>query len=118
MTINPPIASLVLLTLTGVVGLAQPSRPTPAKRPLAEKRVVRMNRIGPSISERCVANADGSAEHKWLPTSGFDYHASYSAAGNWLVFTSERAGLGQSDMYRVHPDGIFTLYRTSFTTKL
>ena len=52
-----------------------------------------------------MANADGSAEHKLLPTSGFDYHASYSADGNWLVFTSERAGLGQSDIYRVHPDG-------------
>ena len=118
MTINPPIAWLVLLTLTGGVGLAQPSWPTLAERPVAEKRVVRTNRIGPSISERYVANADGSAKHKWLPTSGFDYHASYSADGNWLVFTSERAGLGQSDMYRVHPDGIFTLYRTSFTTEL
>ena len=105
MPINPPIARLVLLTLASGSGPAQPSRPTPAKRPVAEKNVMLMNRIGPSVSERYLADADGSAKHKLLPTSGFDYHASYSADGNWLVFTPERAGLGQSDIYRVHPDG-------------
>ena len=105
MPINPPIAWLLLLTLASGSGPAQPSRPTPAKRPVAEKNVMLMNRIGPSVSELYVANADDSVEHKLLPTSGFDYHASYSADGNWLVFTPERAGLGQSDIYRVHPDG-------------
>ena len=82
MRINPPIAWLVLLTLASGSGPAQPSRPTPAKRPVAEKNVMLMNRISPRVSELYVANADGSAEHKWLPTSGFDYQPSYSADGN------------------------------------
>ena len=69
------------------------------------KGVMLMNRIGPSVSELYVANADGTAEHKLLPSTGFDYHASYSSDGNWIVFTSERAGYGQSDIYRVHSDG-------------
>ena len=64
-----------------------------------------MNRIGPSVSELYIANADGTNEHKLLSTSGFDYHASYSADSQWIVFTSERKGLGQADIYRVHADG-------------
>ena len=71
----------------------------------AKKNVMLMNRIGPSVSELYVANADGTAEHKLLPTPGFDYHASFSADGKWIVFTSERTGFGQADIYRVHPDG-------------
>lgn len=64
-----------------------------------------MNRIGPSASTLYVADADGSDEHELLATSGFDYHASYSADGRWIVFTSERNGLGQADIYRVRSDG-------------
>ena len=64
-----------------------------------------MNRIGPSKSELYVSNADGTGEHKLLPTSGFDYHASYSRDGKWIVFTSERAGFGEADIYRAHADG-------------
>jgi dipeptidyl aminopeptidase/acylaminoacyl peptidase len=67
--------------------------------------VMLMNRIGPARSELYVANADGSAEHKLLNSSAFDYHASYSYDGKWTVFTSERSGYGQADIYRVHPDG-------------
>ncbi|MDQ6635402.1 MAG: hypothetical protein M3Z10_11690 [Gemmatimonadota bacterium] len=69
------------------------------------KGVMLMNRIGPSASTLYIANADGSGEHQLLPTSGFDYHASWSADGRWIVFTSERSGAGQADIYRVHPDG-------------
>jgi Tol biopolymer transport system component len=64
-----------------------------------------MNRIGPSASTLYVASADGSNERELLPTSGFDYHASYSTDGRWIVFTSERSGLGQADIYRVRSDG-------------
>jgi Tol biopolymer transport system component len=56
------------------------------------KDVMLMNRIGPSRSELFVANADGTAEHRLLNGSSFDYHASYSYDGKWIVFTSERAG--------------------------
>ncbi len=103
MTINPTIAWLwPLLILTAGSGLAQPAQ---TKSPVAQKKIMLMNRIGPSASELYVANADGSAEHKLLTTNGFDYHAAYSPDGKWIVFTSERTGLGQSDIYRVHPDG-------------
>ena len=71
----------------------------------AAQKVMLMNRIGPSASTLYVANADGSNEHPLLPTSGFDYHASYSADGRWIVFTSERNGFGQADIYRVRADG-------------
>lgn len=70
-----------------------------------KKGVMLMNRIGPSASELYIANFDGSNERKLLRESAFDYHASYSADGQWIVFTSERAGLGQADIYRARLDG-------------
>ncbi|WP_206956667.1 PD40 domain-containing protein [Trinickia acidisoli] len=71
----------------------------------ATKGVLLLNRVGPVTSELYVANADGSGEHRLLPTDGFDYHASFSKDGQWIVFTSERAGLGEADIYRVQVDG-------------
>jgi len=70
----------------------------------APRGVMLMNRIGPSTIELLVANADGSGEHKLFTNSDFDYDASFSADGRWIVFTSERTGYGQADIYRVHPD--------------
>ena len=64
-----------------------------------------LDRVGPVTSELYVANADGTDEHRLLPTDGFDYHASFSKDGQWIVFTSERSGLGQSSLYRVKVDG-------------
>ncbi len=69
------------------------------------KKVMLMNRIGPSGSTLFIANADGTNEHSLFDKSGFDYHPSFSADGKWIVFTSERGGAGQADIYRVHPDG-------------
>jgi Tol biopolymer transport system component len=71
----------------------------------AQKGVMLMNRIGPSASDLYVANADGSGEHRLLPIPGFNYHATYSQDGKWIVFTSEKNADGQADLYRVHPDG-------------
>ena len=62
--------------------------------------VMLMNRIGPSSSELYVANADGSGERKSLENSTFDYHASWSPDGKWVVFTSERNCYGQTDVFR------------------
>ena len=70
-----------------------------------KKGVMLMNRIGPSQSELYIANADGSNERKLLQQSVFDYHASPSADGKWVVFTSERGGLGNADLYRAKADG-------------
>jgi Tol biopolymer transport system component len=50
-----------------------------------------------------VAAADGTQERALLATRGLEYSPSFSADGQWIVFTSERDG--QSDVYRVRPDG-------------
>ncbi|KAJ6473606.1 hypothetical protein C8R47DRAFT_1179338 [Mycena vitilis] len=66
-----------------------------------------MNRIGPSSSTLYIANADGSNATLLLgeQDAPFDYHASFSPDGQWIVFTSERRGDGQADIYRVKADG-------------
>jgi Tol biopolymer transport system component len=72
-----------------------------------KKGVMFMNRIGPSSSELYIANADGSNETKLFSNGSatFDYHASFSPDGQWIVFTSERRADGQADLYRVRVDG-------------
>jgi Tol biopolymer transport system component len=71
----------------------------------ATKGTLLVDRVGPTVSDLYVANADGTGEHKLLSTPGFDYHASFSSDGQWVVFTSERDGLGQSNIYRARIDG-------------
>lgn len=82
----------------------------PAKRqtPGPEKLgVMYMNRIAPSGSQLWIANADGTSATKLLgdQSAPFDFHGSWSADGDWIVFSSERRADGQSDLYRVRPDG-------------
>lgn len=69
--------------------------------------VMFMNRIAPSSSVLYLADANGSNERQLLSDSdaAFEYHASFSPDGEWITFTSERAGDGQSDIYRVRKDG-------------
>ena len=81
-----------------VLGLA-------ALLPIAAKDVMLMNRIVPAHSVLYVANADGSGEKRLLVDSDLDYNASFSPDGKWIVFTSERDGAGQADIYRVRLDG-------------
>lgn len=66
-----------------------------------------VNRIGPSGSQLWISNADGTNATQLMgnKTDAFDYHPTWSQDGKWIVFTSERRGAGQSDLYRVHPDG-------------
>ena len=71
----------------------------------AQNGTLLLNRVGPVTSELYVSNADGTDEHKLIPTAGFDYHAAFSKDGQWIVFTSERDGLGESNLYRVKVDG-------------
>jgi Tol biopolymer transport system component len=77
----------------------------PAGADAATKGTMLLDRVGPVTSDLYISNADGSGEHRLLPTDGFDYHASFSKDGQWIVFTSERDGLGQSNLYRVKVDG-------------
>src|SRR5499433_4318953 len=71
--------------------------------PVSGKHRILMNRIGPSAADLFIAKADGTSERKLLSNSGFDYNASFSPDGKWIVFTSERNG--SADIYRVHVDG-------------
>ncbi|WP_254368958.1 MULTISPECIES: hypothetical protein [Paraburkholderia] len=71
----------------------------------ATKGTLLLDRVGPVTSQLYISNADGSGEHRLLPTDGFDYHASFSKDGQWIIFTSERDGLGQSNLYRVKVNG-------------
>jgi Tol biopolymer transport system component len=68
----------------------------------AADRVV-LDRLGPTQANLFVSNADGTGEHA-LPQSGsLDYNPAWSPKGDWIAFTSERAG--SADLYRIHPDG-------------
>ena len=67
--------------------------------------IMLMNRLGPSMSELYIANADGSAERKLSSGTDFEYNARFSADGEWVVFTSEGDAHGQADIYRMRPDG-------------
>ena len=93
------ITSMTLVVLTTLACAAA------ASLSAAARQTMLMNRLGPSAMALYVANADGSGERPLLNSSGFDYNASFSPDGQWIVFTSERAGSGQADVYRVHPDG-------------
>lgn len=72
-----------------------------------KKGVMFLNRIGPSVSTLYIANADGSNTRQLLPgkSAAFDYHGNFSPDGKHVIFTTERNGDGQSDIYRVKVDG-------------
>lgn len=61
------------------------------------------DRLGPSQASLFISNADGSAERPLTQSASLDYNPSWSPLGDWIVFTSERAG--SADLYRIHPDG-------------
>jgi TolB protein len=60
-------------------------------------------RLGPTEAALFISNADGSGERPLTRSGSLDYNPSWSPKGDWVVFTSERAG--SADLYRVHPDG-------------
>ena len=70
-----------------------------------KKGVMLMNRIGPSSSQLYIANADGTDETPLFDGGEFEYHASFSADGQWVSFTSEQEGDGNADVYRCRIDG-------------
>ncbi len=69
---------------------------------LAADRVL-FARLGPTEASLFISNADGSSERPLTPAGSLDYNPSWSPEGDWIVFTSERAG--SADLYRIHPDG-------------
>lgn len=68
--------------------------------------IMLMNRIAPGTAGLYIADADGSNEQSFLGNNTvFEYHAQWSPDGEWIIFTSERNGDGNSDLYRARPDG-------------
>jgi Tol biopolymer transport system component len=62
-----------------------------------------MDRLGPTQATLFVSNANGSGKVVLTQSGSLDYNPSWSPKGDWIVFTSERAG--SADLYRIHPDG-------------
>ena len=76
-----------------------------AKAAPGKKGVLLMNRIAPSQSALYTAGADGAGERKLLADSAYDYNVTLSPKGDRIIFTSERNGDGQSDLFIALPDG-------------
>ena len=79
-----------------LLGALHSSAQTPAKHRVLFNRF-RVPEIG-----LFVADASGKNEHA-LPHRESEYSPTLTPDGKWIVFTSERSG--QSDIYRMHPDG-------------
>jgi Tol biopolymer transport system component len=60
-------------------------------------------RLGPRQATLFISNADGSGEHPLTQPGSLDYNPAWSPKGDWIVFTSERAG--SADLFRIHADG-------------
>jgi len=69
---------------------------------LAADRIL-FDRLGPTQATLFISNADGSTERPLTQPGSLDYNPSWSPKGDWIVFTSERAG--SADLFRIHPDG-------------
>ncbi len=68
----------------------------------APKHRILFNRFRVPEVALFLADPDGRNEFA-LPHRESEYSPSLTLDGKWIVFTSERAG--QSDLYRMHPDG-------------
>lgn len=68
----------------------------------AERERIAFTVVGGGSAGLFLSDIDGQNERPLVPP-GDEYNASFSADGQWIVFTSERAG--SADIYRVHADG-------------
>jgi Tol biopolymer transport system component len=57
----------------------------------------------PLRSELMIADTDGANPRKLVPGGEIDYNPSFSADGQWVVFTSDRTG--SADIFRTRLDG-------------
>lgn len=67
------------------------------------KYTIAYSGFAPLNAEIFIADADGRNPKPFFPSPGQDFDASFSADGQWIVFTSDRSG--SADIYRAHPDG-------------
>jgi Tol biopolymer transport system component len=87
---------LVVALLFGVRGGDVVAQPEP-------NYTIAFTSFGPRNLDLFVADADGKNPKPLVPHADYDYNASFSKDGEWIVFTSHRKG--SADIYRVHPDG-------------
>ena len=74
--------------------------PTPGA---AQQYTIALKTFAPVDTDVFVAGADGSNPRSLFPHPALDYNASLSADGEWVIFTSERAG--SADVYLGRIDG-------------
>src|SRR5690606_964981 len=96
-----------------------PSDPTtgrsvgqPRWSPAGEQLLFTSLSMSGDIGEIHVANIDGSGRRNLSNHPALDYWPDWSPDGEFIVFTSERAG--NSEIYRIRPDGS-ELTRLTFT---
>jgi len=90
------MASIRVLILGGLSLFAA------ASASLAADRIVFL-RLAPAESTLYIADADGSDEQPLTQPGSMNYNPAWSVRGDWIAFTSDRAG--SADLFRVHPDG-------------
>lgn len=102
-TLSATTIGVTIAALSGSV-TGQSTRQTNTRtNPPTAKHQVLFNRFQTPAMTVFIADADGKNERALVPTHGLEYSPSYSADGQWVVFTAERDG--QADIYRIHPDG-------------
>jgi TolB protein len=60
-------------------------------------------RMAPKQANLFISNPDGSGERLLSQPGSLNYNPAWSPKGDWIAFTSERAG--SADLYRIRPDG-------------
>jgi Tol biopolymer transport system component len=69
----------------------------------AEDYTLAFASFAPLNADIFIAEADGSNAEPLAPHDALDYNARFTEDGQWVLFTSDRAG--SADIYRVRPDG-------------
>lgn len=69
----------------------------------AEDYTLAFASFAPLNADIFIAAADGSNAVPLAPHDALDYNARFTEDGQWVLFTSDRAG--SADIYRVRPDG-------------
>ena len=68
----------------------------------AAQYTVAFKSFAPNNTDIFIGDRDGNVR-PLAPDSALDYNASFSADGQWIVWTSHRSG--NADIYRIHADG-------------
>ena len=95
-----PLASAQSVPETGAVRGAQSG---PAADAAQARHQVLFNRYQTPVMTVFIADADGANARALVPDWELEYSPSFSADGQWVVFTAEPEG--QADLYRIRPDG-------------